>query len=654
MTDFKLVSEFKPCGAQPQAISKLTSGLGKKYRAQTLLGVTGSGKTFTMANVIAKRNVPALIITHNKTLAAQLYNELREFFPRNHVEYFVSYYDYYQPEAYLPRTDTYIAKDASINEKIDRLRLSATSSLIMARDVVVVASVSCIYGLGSPKVYKEMTVPIDKGMKIAQKELLSRLVKIHYSRDDKTPKRGNVRVMGDTIDIFLGYKDSVLRVEMFGDEVERVRMLDGVTLMPVKEYSEYLVFPAKHFVMPEERLKSAVHSIEKERDKRILELRKEGKVHEGERLLERTNYDLEMIRETGYCGGIENYSRHFDGRREGEPPSTLIDFFPKDFLVIIDESHVTLPQFRGMFHGDYSRKQSLVEHGFRLKSAFDNRPLKFAEFEKKINQVVYVSATPDKYEIDSSSQVVEQIVRPTGLVDPPVNVKKTEGQMDDLLENIKKETKRGYRTLVTTLTKRMAEDLCEFLAGKGIKVQYLHSEIDTIERTEIIRGLRSKKFDVLIGVNLLREGLDLPEVSLVAILDADKEGFLRNKRSLIQTMGRASRNSLGRVIMYADRVTDSMSGAIDETERRRKVQMKYNKKHGIVPRTIEKKIQERIIKEEDLDVNQMNDVPKEDILGLIDILEYDMNSAAERLEFERAIEIREKIEVLRKRVKDRL
>ena len=648
------MSEFKPCGAQPQAISKLVDGLGKKYRAQTLLGVTGSGKTFTMANVIAQRNVPALIITHNKTLAAQLYNELRDFFPENHVEYFVSYYDYYQPEAYLARTDTYIAKDASINEKIDRLRLSATSSLIMARDVVVVASVSCIYGLGSPKEYKKMTVPVDKGMKIAQKELLSRLVKIQYSRDDKTPKRGNVRVMGDTIDIFLGYEESVLRVEMFGDEVERVRMLDVVTLMPVKEYNEYLVFPAKHFVMPEERVDAAVKSIEKERDKRIIELRAEGKVHEAERLLERTNYDLEMIRETGYCGGIENYSRHFDGRREGEPPSTLIDFFPKDFLVIIDESHVTLPQFRGMFHGDHSRKQSLVEHGFRLKSAFDNRPLKFDEFEKKINQIVYVSATPEKYEIDSSSQVVEQIVRPTGLVDPPVTVKKTEGQMDDLLDNIKKETKSGYRTLVTTLTKRMAEDLCEFLAGKGVKVQYLHSEIDTLERTEIIRGLRSKKFDVLIGVNLLREGLDLPEVSLVAILDADKEGFLRNKRSLIQTMGRASRNSSGRVIMYADRVTDSMSGAIDETERRRAVQMKYNKKHGIVPRTIEKKIQDRIIKEEELDVSQMDGVPKEDILGLIDILEFDMNSAAERLEFEKAIEIREKIGVLRKRVNGKL
>ncbi|MCK5699334.1 MAG: UvrB/UvrC motif-containing protein, partial [Candidatus Aenigmarchaeota archaeon] len=417
---------------------------------------------------------------------------------------------------------------------------------------------------------------------------------------------------------------------------------------------EYLVFPAKHFVMPEERVDAAVKSIEKERDKRIVELRAEGKVHEAERLLERTNYDLEMIRETGYCGGIENYSRHFDGRREGEPPSTLIDFFPKDFLVIIDESHVTLPQFRGMFHGDHSRKQSLVEHGFRLKSAFDNRPLKFDEFEKKINQIVYVSATPEKYEIDSSSQVVEQIVRPTGLVDPPVTVKKTEGQMDDLLDNIKKETKSGYRTLVTTLTKRMAEDLCEFLAGKGVKVQYLHSEIDTLERTEIIRGLRSKKFDVLIGVNLLREGLDLPEVSLVAILDADKEGFLRNKRSLIQTMGRASRNSSGRVIMYADRVTDSMSGAIDETERRRAVQMRYNKKHGIVPRTIEKKIQDRIIKEEELDVSQMDGVPKEDILGLIDILEFDMNSAAERLEFEKAIEIREKIGVLRKRVNGKL
>ena len=654
MTQFKLVSEFKPCGAQPQAISKLTKGLLKGYRAQTLLGVTGSGKTFTMANVIAQKNVPALIVTHNKTLAAQLYNELRDFFPDNHVEYFVSYYDYYQPEAYLARTDTYIAKDASINEKIDRLRLSATSSLIMAKDVIVVASVSCIYGLGSPKEYKEMTVQIDKGMNITQKELLSKLVKIQYSRDDKTPKRGNLRVMGDTIDIFLGHIDSVLRLEMFGDEIERIRVLDSITLMPVDEHNEYLVFPAKHFVMPDDKLDAAIRSIEIERDKRILELRKGGKVHESERLLERTNYDLEMIRETGYCGGIENYSMHFDRRKEGEPPSTLIDFFPDDFLVIIDESHVTLPQIRGMFRGDNSRKQSLVDHGFRLKSAFDNRPLKFAEFEKKVNQIVYVSATPDKYELENSSQVVEQIVRPTGLIDPPVTVKKTEGQMFDLLENIKKETKSGYRTLVTTLTKRMAEDLCEYLAEKGVKVKYLHSDIDTIERTEILRGLRSKKFDVLIGVNLLREGLDLPEVSLVAILDADKEGFLRNKRSLIQTMGRASRNSSGRVIMYADRVTDSMRGAIDETERRRKVQIKYNEKHNIVPKTIEKKIPERIINEEALDASQMNDVPKEDILGLIDILEFDMNSAAERLEFEKAIEIREKIEVLRKRVKAHL
>lgn len=650
MHEFKLVSEFKPAGAQPQAISKLAEGLRKGYRAQTLLGVTGSGKTFTIANIIEKTNMPALIISHNKTLAAQLYNELKEFFPDNHVEYFVSYYDYYQPEAYIARTDTYIEKDASINETIDRLRLSATSSLIMSKDVIIVASVSCIYGLGSPEEYEELTVKIQKNMTLPRKELLSKLVKIQYMRNDKTPKRGNVRVMGDTIDIFLGYEDAVLRIEMFGDEIEKIRMLDRITLKPVSEHSQYLIFPAKHFVMPEDKAESAMRSIEKELKERLKELLKEGQTHEAKRLQERTNYDLEMMRETGYCGGIENYSRHFDKRAKGEPPNTLIDFFPKDFLTIIDESHVTLPQLRGMYHGDYSRKQSLVENGFRLKSAFDNRPLKFSEFEKKIKKIIYVSATPDKHELEKSAQIVEQIVRPTGLIDPPVTVKKTRGQVDSLLENIKKETEDGYRTLVTTLTKRMAEDLCDFLSTKGIKVQYLHSEIDTIERTEIIRNLRSKKYDVLIGVNLLREGLDLPEVSLVAILDADKEGFLRNKRSLIQTMGRASRNSHGRVIMYADTVTESMQGAIDETERRRKLQVEYNKKHKIIPKTIQKKIHERIIKEEELDISKMNYIPKSDISQLIEILGFDMNTAAERLEFEKAIELREKINVLKKRM----
>ena len=650
MHEFKLVSKFKPAGAQPQAISKLAEGLRKGYRAQTLLGVTGSGKTFTIANIIEKTNMPALIISHNKTLAAQLYNELKEFFPDNHVEYFVSYYDYYQPEAYIARTDTYIEKDASINETIDRLRLSATSSLITSKDVIIVASVSCIYGLGSPEEYEELTVKIQKNMTLPRKELLSKLVKIQYMRNDKTPKRGNVRVMGDTIDIFLGYEDAVLRIEMFGDEIEKIRMLDRITLKPVSEHSQYLIFPAKHFVMPEDKAESAMRSIEKELKERLKELLKEGQTHEAKRLQERTNYDLEMMRETGYCGGIENYSRHFDKRAKGEPPNTLIDFFPKDFLTIIDESHVTLPQLRGMYHGDYSRKQSLVENGFRLKSAFDNRPLKFSEFEKKIKKIIYVSATPDKHELEKSAQIVEQIVRPTGLIDPPVTVKKTRGQVDSLLENIKKETEDGYRTLVTTLTKRMAEDLCDFLSTKGIKVQYLHSEIDTIERTEIIRNLRSKKYDVLIGVNLLREGLDLPEVSLVAILDADKEGFLRNKRSLIQTMGRASRNSHGRVIMYADAVTESMQGAIDETERRRKLQVEYNKKHKIIPKTIQKKIHERIIKEEELDISKMNYIPKSDISQLIEILGFDMNTAAERLEFEKAIELREKINVLKKRM----
>ncbi len=652
MSEFKLESPFSPAGDQSQAISKLFDGLKKKNRAQTLLGVTGSGKTFTMANVIEKAGRPTLIITHNKTLAAQLYNELKEFFPTNHVEYFVSYYDYYQPEAYLPRTDTYIAKDAAINENIDRLRLSATSSLVTSRDVVIVASVSCIYGLGSPKEYKEMTINIERGTKIQRKTLLSQLVKIQYSRNDKTPKRGNIRVMGDTIDIFLGYEDSVLRVEMFGDTIEKIRMLDKITLMQKEEFDHYLIFPAKHFVMPEARIGEALHSIEAELQERLIELTKEGKTHEAKRLEERTNYDLEMIRETGYCSGIENYSRHFDGRAEGEPPSTLIDFFPKDLLMIIDESHVTLPQLHGMFNGDHARKMNLVDHGFRLKSAFDNRPLKFPEFEKKVSQIVYVSATPNDYELKTSAQVVEQIVRPTGLVDPEIIVKKTKGQMDDLLANINMETEKGYRTLVTTLTKRMAEDLCEFLATRGVKVQYLHSEIDTLERTEIIRNLRLKKYDVLIGVNLLREGLDLPEVSLVAILDADKEGFLRDKRSLIQTTGRASRNISGRVIMYADTMTKSMRGAIDETERRRNLQVAYNKKHNIVPRTIEKKIHEKIIKEEQLKIDEMQVIPESDIPQLIEIMDLDMNAAAENLDFEKAIELRDKIAILKKRLKN--
>ncbi|MFH1127130.1 MAG: excinuclease ABC subunit UvrB [archaeon] len=651
MTDFMLHSEFQPAGDQPEAINKLTDGLKKGHRAQTLLGVTGSGKTFTMANVIKNINKPTLIISHHPTLAAQLYNELKVFFPKNHVGYFVSYYDYYQPEAYIPRTDTYIAKDASINEKIDRLRLSATSSLITSTDVIIVSSVSCIYGLGSPKEYKELTIGIEKGMKITRKELLSKLVKIQYSRNDKTPKRGNIRVMGDTLDIFLGYEDTILRIEMFGDEIERIRMLDIITLKPIEEYGHHLIFPAKHFVMPEEKIGQALRSIEEELSERLIELTRQGKIHEAKRLEERTNYDLEMIRETGYCSGIENYSRHFDGRKSGEPPSTLIDFFPKDFLMIIDESHVTLPQIHGMFKGDHARKLNLVEHGFRLGSAFDNRPLKFPEFEKKVNQIIYVSATPDKYELNTSAQVAEQIVRPTGLLDPVITVKKTHDQMDDLLENIKKEIESGYRTLVTTLTKRMAEDLTEYLATKGIRVQYLHSEIDTLERTEIIRDLRIKKFDVLVGVNLLREGLDIPEVALVAILDADKEGFLRDKRSLIQTIGRASRNSRGRVIMYADRITKSIDGAIEETERRRNRQFEYNKKHGITPKSIEKKIQEKIIKEEELDLSEMETVPKSDIQPLIDMLEFDMNAAAEQLEFEKAIELREKIAALKKRLK---
>lgn len=651
MTEFKLESRFQPAGDQPEAIEKLTEGIKNGIKAQTLLGVTGSGKTFTMANVIKNTNKPTLIISHNKTLAAQLYNELTEFFPKNHVGYFVSYYDYYQPEAYIPRTDTYIAKDASINEKIDRLRLSATSSLITSRDVIIVSSVSCIYGLGSPKEYKELTVNIEKGMTISRKDLLSKLIKIQYQRNDKTPKRGNIRVMGDTIDIFLGYEESILRIELFGDEIEKIKMLDNITLRSTEEHDNYLIFPAKHFVMPEEKINEALHSIEGELKERLIELTKEGKTHEAKRLEERTNYDLEMIRETGYCSGIENYSMHFDNRRAGEPPSTLIDFFPEDFLIIIDESHVTLPQLHSMFKGDRARKQNLVEHGFRLKSAFDNRPLKFHEFEKKVNQMIYVSATPDKYELNKSTEIAEQIVRPTGLLDPTITVKKTKGQMEDLQKNIKKEIDSGYRTLVTTLTKRMAEDLTDFLATKGIKVQYLHSEIDTLERTEIIRNLRIKKFDVLVGVNLLREGLDLPEVSLVAILDADKEGFLRDKRSLIQTIGRASRNSSARVLMYADKITRSMHGAIKETERRRKLQLAHNKKHRITPQTIEKQIHDKIIKEEGLDISEIETIPQSDIEPLIDVLEFDMNTAAEELEFEKAIELREKITVLKTRLK---
>ncbi|MDP9751403.1 excinuclease ABC subunit UvrB [Thermoanaerobacter pentosaceus] len=659
MSEFKLVSNFKPTGDQPQAIEKLVEGVKKGYRFQTLLGVTGSGKTFTMANIIQKLNRPTLVIAHNKTLAAQLYSEFKEFFPENAVEYFVSYYDYYQPEAYIPQTDTYIEKDASINEEIDKLRHSATAALFERRDVIIVASVSCIYGLGDPIDYENLMLSLRPGMIKDRDEIIKKLVDIQYERNDVNFTRGKFRVRGDVIEIFpASFSNKAIRVELFGDEIDRIAEIDVLTGEVLGLRKHVAIFPASHYATSKDKLERAIKSIREELEQRYKELKDAGKIVEAERLRQRTNYDLEMLQEMGYCQGIENYSRHISGRPPGSPPYTLLDYFPKDFLIFIDESHVTIPQIRGMYNGDRSRKEALVEYGFRLPSAFDNRPLTFEEFEERINQVIFVSATPGPYEIEHSEQVVEQLIRPTGLVDPEVIVKPVKGQVDDLIGEIRKTVDKGFRVLVTTLTKKMAEDLTDYLKDMGIKVKYLHSDIETIERVEIIRDLRLGKFDVLIGINLLREGLDIPEVALVAILDADKEGFLRSETSLIQTIGRAARNAEGRVIMYADTVTNSMKRAIDETNRRRKIQMEYNKKHSITPKTVIKGVRDVIeathVAEEEQKYTRkkVKTYDPEIIKSTIEQLEKEMKEAAIELQFEKAAKLRDVIFELKKQLEE--
>ncbi|SHE72576.1 Excinuclease ABC subunit B [Thermoanaerobacter uzonensis DSM 18761] len=659
MSGFKLVSNFKPTGDQPQAIDKLVEGVKKGYRFQTLLGVTGSGKTFTMANIIQKLNRPTLVIAHNKTLAAQLYSEFKEFFPDNAVEYFVSYYDYYQPEAYIPQTDTYIEKDASINEEIDKLRHSATAALFERRDVIIVASVSCIYGLGDPVDYENLMLSLRPGMIKDRDEIIKKLVGIQYERNDVNFTRGKFRVRGDVIEIFpASFSNKAIRVELFGDEIDRIAEIDVLTGEVLGLRKHVAIFPASHYATSKDKLERAIKSIREELEQRYKELKDAGKIVEAERLRQRTNYDLEMLQEMGYCQGIENYSRHISGRPPGSPPYTLLDYFPEDFLIFIDESHVTIPQIRGMYNGDRSRKEALVEYGFRLPSAFDNRPLTFEEFEERINQVIFVSATPGPYEIEHSEQVVEQLIRPTGLVDPEVIVKPVKGQVDDLIGEIRKTVDKGFRVLVTTLTKKMAEDLTDYLKDIGIKVKYLHSDIETIERVEIIRDLRLGKFDVLIGINLLREGLDIPEVALVAILDADKEGFLRSETSLIQTIGRAARNAEGRVIMYADAVTNSMKRAIDETNRRRKIQMEYNKEHGITPKTVIKGVRDVIeathVAEEEQKYTRkkVKTYDPEIIKSTIEQLEKEMKEAAIELQFEKAAKLRDVIFELKKQLEE--
>ena len=645
---FQLKSEFQPQGDQPKAIETLVQGINENKKHQVLLGATGTGKTFTMANVISKVNKPTLIMAHNKTLAAQLASEFKEFFPDNAVEYFVSYYDYYQPEAYVPQTDTYIEKDASINDEIDKLRHSATSSLFERKDVIIVASVSSIYGLGSPEEYREMVLSLRVGMERERKEILHKLVDIQYQRNDVNFTRGTFRVRGDVLEIFpVSRGEQAVRVEFFGDEIERIREIDVLTGEIIGDRDHIAIFPASHFVTREEKMRKAIENIQAELEERLHVLRENGKLLEAQRLEQRTRYDLEMMQEVGFCSGIENYSRHLEGRPAGSTPNTLLDYFPDDFLMIIDESHVTVPQIRGMYNGDQARKQVLVDHGFRLPSALDNRPLKFDEFEKHIHQIVYVSATPGPYEMEKSPEVVEQIIRPTGLLDPVIEVRPIKGQIDDLIGEIHERIKLDERVLVTTLTKKMSEDLTDYLKEIGIKVRYLHSDIKTLERMQIIRSLRLGEFDVLIGINLLREGLDLPEVSLVAILDADKEGFLRSERSLIQTIGRAARNSKGRVIMYADKMTDSMKTAIDETNRRRTIQMEYNQEHGVTPTTIKKKISDVIeavkVAEDQAEYStkKKKTMTKKERLSMIEQLEKEMKTAAKDLNFERAAELRD-------------
>ncbi|MBC7235442.1 MAG: excinuclease ABC subunit UvrB [Chloroflexi bacterium] len=657
MPDFQLVSAFVPTGDQPQAIQKLVEGLKRGDRFQTLMGVTGSGKTYVMANIIEQMQRPTLVIAHNKTLAAQLYAEFKEFFPYNAVEYFVSYYDYYQPEAYIPRSDTYIEKDAQINEEIDRLRLAATSSLFSRRDTIIVASVSCIYGLGDPEEYGRVVITLRQGEVFDRRRVLRHLVSIFYERNDAVLSPGKFRVRGDTLEIMPAYGQTAYRIEFWGDEVERIVEVDALTGEVLLEHRSIEIYPAKHFITPREKLLVALESIEKELEEQLALLRAEEKLLEAQRLEQRTRYDLEMLREVGYCSGIENYSRHLSQRQAGEPPWTLLDYFPADYLLFIDESHMTVPQIRGMYNGDRSRKEVLVQYGFRLPSALDNRPLTFEEFEDHIYQAIFVSATPGPYELEHSTQVVEQVIRPTGLVDPEVLVRPTEGQIDDLIAELRRVNVRGERALVTTLTKRMAEDLADYLREAGFNVHYLHSEIGTIERVDILRDLRTGVYDVVVGVNLLREGLDLPEVSFIAILDADKEGFLRSDRSLIQTIGRAARNVNGRVIMYADTITDSMRRAIDETNRRREIQMAYNAEHGITPATIVKEIHDltqrlRAVAEPEAPYRSGTEIPKHEAIRLITELEAQMKAAAQNLEFEKAALLRDQILELRRAVSD--
>lgn len=654
MGEFKISSKFKPNGDQPQAIESLVNSINRMDWGQTLLGVTGSGKTFTMANIIEREKRPTLILAHNKTLAAQLCSEFKEFFPDNIVEYFVSYYDYYQPEAYVPHTNTFIEKDASINDEIDKLRHSATSALLERRDVIIVASVSCIYGLGNPEEYKKLTISLRPGMVKDRDEVVKRLIELQYERNDIDFSRGTFRVRGDNLDIIPSYSSSKgIRVEFFGDEIDRIREFDVLTGKIIGNRNHVSITPTSHFATTQETQEKAIKVIEEELEKRLQELNEQDRILEAQRLKQRTNFDIEMIREMGYCQGIENYSRILDNRAPGTPPQTLIDFFPKDFLMFIDESHVTIPQVKAMYAGDRSRKESLVEYGFRLPCAFDNRPLKFEEFEKKINQVVFVSATPGKYELEHSKNIAEQIIRPTGLLDPEIIIKPTNGQIDDLYGEINETIKKGFRILITTLTKKMAEDLTKYLKELNIKAVYMHSDVDTIERMKIIKDLRLGKYDVLVGINLLREGLDIPEVALVAILDADKEGFLRSETSLIQTIGRAARNAESKVIMYADTITNSMDRAIKETERRREIQTNYNKEHNIVPKTIKKEVRKVIeaVELEEIKPSKFN--KKEKVLDknkLIKEYEKEMKEAAKNLQFERAAELRDIIKELKKDV----